>query len=203
MAASSSDGGRRPAVRAGDDKWSLLGELLQLRREALGYRYRPGFTADRGINIRMVTDIENAHRPNTFSLPALQQIARAYAVTYESVTAVLKGGADELAPEEPAAPRPAPPPDAGWLPPLPDAAIAAARPYADLISDRLLELALDGVADPSGEQVFGKGSRDARTWDAISERWPLRACVWMMAYLQSGEAAPGRQQEGNAGLTLA
>src|SRR5260370_5706138 len=94
-AVAAESGGRRPAVRAGSDRWRLLGELLQLRREALGYRYRPAFTADRGINIRMVSDIENVHRPNTFSLPALQQIARAYAVTYDSVTAVLRGDAED------------------------------------------------------------------------------------------------------------
>jgi len=197
-------GGRRPAIRAGKERWSLLGKLLQDRRADLGYRYRTVFAPERGINVRIVTDIENSYRPNTFLTPTLREIAQAYQVTYDSLIAVLAETADELTPEEPPAPpRAAPPADAGWLPPLPDAAIAAARPYADRIQDRLLELALDGVADPDGGQVFGKGTPDARTWDAIAERWPLRQRVWMMADLHRREQGPGRRQEGNAGLTPA
>ncbi len=122
-------------------------------------------------------------------MSSVQDLARAYSVTYESLAAVLKGKAGELVPAEP--PRAAPAADAGWLPPLPDAAIAAARPYADLIWERLHELAGQGVAGPDGAELFGAGTPDAGTWDAITQRWPLRACVWMMADLHRREAAPG------------
>ncbi len=68
---------RRPAIRAPEAAWRRLGELLQLRRAELGYQRRPGFTRDRDINIRLVTDIENAYRPNTFLTPTLRQVAPA------------------------------------------------------------------------------------------------------------------------------
>jgi hypothetical protein len=98
---------RRPVVRAPDSAWKRLGELLQLRRAELGYRRRPAFTKDRDINIRLVTDIENAYRPNTFLTPTLGEIAQAYRVTYESLAAMLRGEADVLSAAEPA-PLPAP-----------------------------------------------------------------------------------------------
>jgi hypothetical protein len=98
---------RRPVVRAPDSAWKRLGELLQLRRAELGYRRRPAFTKDRDINIRLVTDIENAYRPNTFLTPTLGEIAQAYQVTYESLAAMLRGEADVLSAAEPA-PLPAP-----------------------------------------------------------------------------------------------
>jgi hypothetical protein len=119
-------------IQAGEEAWRRLGELLQRRRSDLGYRRRPAFTRDHGINIRLVTDIENVYRPNTFLTPTLQQIARAYAVTYDSMVAVLRGEADELAPAEPTPSVPAAPADAGLSPPMTDAARVPdpARPYA-------------------------------------------------------------------------
>jgi len=192
-------GGRRPAVRAEPDRWVRLGELLQLRREALGYRYRPGFTAERGINIRMVTDIENAHRPNTFSLPALQQIARAYAVTYDSVTAVLRGEAGGLVPAE--SPAPGGTAAESGLPGLPlalDAArLAAAWPFASRIIERLL--AARGVTAPSGAVLFDD-PEDAGTWDALCRRWSVLDSAWMIADLHARDARPpgGLRQDGTA-----
>ncbi len=202
-AVAAESGNSRSVIRPEESARELAAELLGRRRSDLGYggRRRKAFARDRGINDRLLTDIENPQQGRNYLISSVQDIARVYEVTYESLVAVLRGKADELAPAAP--PRPAPPSGAGWLPPLPGAAIAAARPYADLISDRLLELALDGVAAPSGAQVFGPGSRDAGTWDAISERWPLRACVWLMADLQARESGAAREAEGNAGLTLA
>lgn len=95
---------RRPVVRAPESAWKRLGELLQLRRAELGYRRRPAFTKDHDINIRLVTDIENAYRPNTFLTPTLGEIAQAYQVTYESLAAMLRGEADVLSAAEPAPP---------------------------------------------------------------------------------------------------
>ena len=85
---------RRPVVRAPEAAWQRLGELLQLRRAELGYRRSPAFTREHGINIRLVTDIENAYRPNTFLTPTLREISQAYEVTYDSLTAVLAGKED-------------------------------------------------------------------------------------------------------------
>ena len=95
---------RRPVVRAPEAAWQRLGSLLQLRRAELGYRRRPAFTREHHINIRLVTDIENAYRPNTFLTPTLRDIAQAYQVTYDSLIAVLAGKQDALAPAPPARP---------------------------------------------------------------------------------------------------
>ena len=188
---------RRPVVRAPEAAWQRLGALLQLRRAELGYRRRPAFTRDRGINIRLVTDIENAYRPNTFLTPTLRDIAQAYRVTYDSLTAVLAGTADDLAPAAPAAP-PAADPGAGWLPPMTDPArIAATHPYTARIYRRLLNLAAQGITDPDGEKVFGPGP-DAKTWDGTAGRWDLDERVWMIADMQRRDGARngGRSETG-------
>lgn len=179
---------RRPVVRAPETAWQRLGELLQLRRAELGYKRRPGFTRDRDINIRLVTDIENAYRPNTFLTPTLREIAQAYAVTYDSVTAVLAGTAEKLEPAAPAA-------TVTQLPPMTDAArIASARPYADAINRRLRELAAGGFTDPGGAQVFPASPADARTWDGIGARLDIDDRVWFIADLQ--RRADGRDGSG-------
>jgi hypothetical protein len=189
---------RRPVVRAPDDAWQRLGELLQLRRAELGYKRRPAFTKERGINIRLVTDIENAYRPNTFLTPTLREIAQAYQVTYESVIAVLGRAADELAPA--AADRLADDPD-GWRPPIADKARRDAdAPYAMEIMERLLALADSGVIDPAGAQVFPDAPGDAKAWDGIGTRLPVRDRVWFIADLRRWEAGnAGNSGTGTAG----
>ena len=166
---------RRPVVRAPEDAWQRLGELLQLRRAELGYKRRPAFTREHGINIRLVTDIENAYRPNTFLTPTLREIAQAYQVTYESLIAVLGKKADELAP--------AAPPDEGTPPMGPEQA-AADRPWFDEINERRVALAAGGITNPSGEQMFGEGTRDAEVWDGIGDRWSVGDRVWFIARLR-------------------
>jgi hypothetical protein len=182
---------RRPVIRGPETAWRRLGELLQLRRAELGYKRRPAFTRDRDINIRLVTDIENAYRPNTFLNPTLREVAQAYDVTYDSLTAVLAGTADALDPAAPGAP-------VTRLPPMTDAArIASARPYADAINRRLRELALRGVADPRGAQVFPASPDDAGTWDGIGARLDIDDRVWFIADLQ--RRADGRDSRSGSG----
>jgi hypothetical protein len=189
---------RRPVVRAPDDAWQRLGELLQLRRAELGYKRRPAFTKERGINIRLVTDIENAYRPNTFLTPTLREIAQAYQVTYDSLIAVLGRAADELAPA--AADRLADGPD-GWRPPIADKARRDAdAPYAMEIMERLLALADSGTIDPTGAQVFPDAPGDAKAWDGIGTRLPVRDRVWFIADLRRWEAGnAGNSGTGTAG----
>lgn len=83
-----------------------------------------------------------------------------------------------------------PPPPEGFL----EAAdIAAARPYADRINARLRELALDGIARPSGGDIFGSGTRSARTWDVWSDEIEAGQLIWLVAAFQEREArAQGR-----------
>lgn len=203
---------RRPVVRAPDDAWQRLGGLLQLRRAELGYRRRPAFTREHGINIRLVTDIENAYRPNTFLTPTLREIAQAYQVTYESLIAVLNKKADELVPAAPAVPGEPP----GWTPPAGGAAYSAdVRRRTDRIWERLRQLALRGIADPDGTQVFlraagdppgyaGIGSpADARDWDGAGSRLDLPDRVWLIADLQRGDAARAAGSRSGASGALA
>jgi hypothetical protein len=191
---------RRPAVRGSEAAWRRLGELLQLRRAELGYKRRPGFTRDRDINIRLVTDIENAYRPNTFLTPTLREIAQAYAVTYDSLAAVLAGTASTLEPAAPAAP-------VTRLPPMTGAArIASDRDYYKKINERRVDLAARGITDPSGTEMFlrtdgdprdyrGIGSADdVKAWDGIGARLDIDDRVWFIADLQ--RRADGRDGQG-------
>ena len=182
---------RRPVIRGPEDAWKRLGELLQLRRAELGYRRRPAFTREHGINIRLVTDIENAYRPNTFLTPTLREIAQAYQVTYESLIAVLNKAADELIPASP------PAPDAG--PPMDPARAAFDRPWFDEINERRVALAARGITDPSGEQMFPDDPGDAKAWDGIGARLPVRDRVWFIADLR--RRADGRFPNSGTGVT--
>lgn len=190
---------RRPVVRAPDAAWQRLGELLQLRRAALGYARRPAFTREHGINIRLVTDIENAYRPNTFLTPTLREIAQAYQVSYDSMIAVLLGHDDELITVTPDYLAVA---GDGWQPPIADKARRDAdAPYAMEIMDRLLDLAGDGITSPSGAQVFGEGTDDAKAWDGIGDRLDIRDRVWFIADLR--RRARGRTPNSGTGTTSA
>jgi len=182
---------RRPVVRAPEDAWRRLGELLQLRRAELGYKRRPAFTREHGINIRLVTDIENAYRPNTFLTPTLREIARAYEVTYDSLIAVLGKRADELTP----ATRPAP---AGEdTPPMSPERADAARRWYDPINKRRFDLLrVRGIIDPTGEQMFPGDPESARAWDSIGPfRMSVEDKVWALAELQRWAAT----RDGNSG----
>jgi hypothetical protein len=185
---------RRPVVRAPEDAWQRLGELLQLRRAELGYKRRPAFTREHGINIRLVTDIENAYRPNTFLTPTLREIAQAYEVTYDSLIAVLGKKADELVPASPAVP-----PDEN-TPPMPPERAAATRPWFDEINERRVALAAQGVTNPSGAQMFGAGTRDAEAWDEHGY-WSVGQRVWFIAEVRLQLA--GRAPNSDTGATSA
>jgi hypothetical protein len=187
---------RRPVVRAPDDRWRLLGELLQLRRAQLGYKRRPAFTREHGINIRLVTDIENAYRPNTFLTPTLHEIARAYQVTYESVIAVLNEEAGRLAPAG-AAGRPDP------SSPFADPARTDLnRPWFDPLNERRVRLAARGILDPGGGQMFPDAPDDAKAWDDIADSIPVGDKVWIIADLRrrAGTGAAGSEANSHGAL---
>lgn len=194
---------RRSAITAPYERWVLLGKLLETRRRVLGHTWRTTFEAASGVNKRLAADIEKAakDRVDHFMPGTLELIAHGYEVTHESVLAVLRGERDDLVPAAPAAPAvPGEPP--GWTPPIGGAAYSAdVRHRTDRIWERLRQLALRGVADPDGTQVFlraagdprgyaGIGSpADARDWDGAGSRLDLPDRVWLIADLQRGDAA--------------
>jgi hypothetical protein len=177
---------RRPVVRAPEAAWKRLGELLQLRRGELGYRRRPAFTRDRGINIRLVTDIENAYRPNTFLTPTLREIAQAYQVTYDSLIAVLLQHDDELIPA-----LQSPLSRLGDAPIADKAAREADAPYAMEIMEQILDYTSRGIRNPTGTQLFPGSPEDAQIWDGIGSRLDIRDRVWLIADLRRRAAVRG------------
>ncbi len=196
------------------ERWAQLGRALQeWREDVLGYQVRGRFAEDRYINLRLVQDLEKNYRPGTYTKWALQDAAQAYQVPYGrqvpgSVLAFLYGEADTLARASAVSARKSAVrrdrlmdgPD-GWQPPVADPARRDAdAPYAAPILDRLLELADSGIADPSGAQVFGEGTDDARAWDGPGAwvRSP-RDRAWFIAEIRRWEA--GRDSLGGAGAT--
>lgn len=186
---------RRSAVTAPYGRWVLLGQLLETRRRVLGHTWRTTFERDSGVNKRLSADIEKAPRDRVdkFMPGTLQLIAHGYAVTYESVLALLRGEADDLVPAPPApAALPVPGEPPAWMAAEPDRT-GANHPYADRIRGRLDMLAAQGVTAPSGAQLFPDSPADARDWDKYGE-WEARDRVWFIADLQRRDhdrRAPG------------
>ena len=118
----------QPVTGADPARIRQLGALLKQRRADLGYRRIPAFIRDRGINIRMVGDIEHGRR-DTFTSPSLKDAARAYEVTYDSMMAVVWSDAGELVPAGPRALPPVPPDDPAGSPGWTAAHIASNRPW--------------------------------------------------------------------------
>lgn len=190
---------------ATNERWALLGNLLRARRIELGYIWRTDFAEAKDLktsrgnrNVRMINAIENNERAGTYQPGRLEQFARAYEVTPESVYAVLEGTADELAPAVPAA-RAVPGEPPGWTPPVDLARQSSDRPYADRIWERLRQLAGRGVMDPDGAQVFPGSPADAKTWDGTTARGlDLPNRVWLLADLQRSDGDRAQQAGANS-----
>jgi hypothetical protein len=169
----------QPMLGAEPARLRLLGELLRLRRAAIGYRHVPAFTGDRGINTRMVGDIEHGRR-DTYTFPTLEDAAAAYEVTYASMMAVVWSDAGELVPA-PSGPSAGPPPDEGTPPMTPERA-AAVRPWFDEINEQRFVLARRGITNPTGAQMFPAAPGDAKAWDD-HDHWSVADRVWFIAEL--------------------
>jgi hypothetical protein len=173
------------------ERWAQLGKALQeWREDVLGYKARSRFAAERlpptpdgNVNVRLIQDLEKNYRPGTYTKWALEDAEKAYEVTHESVLAFLRGEADALA-RASAAPAGSPAViEVPALPPAPfddPAREEADRPYAMAIWERFLELPRS-VTEPTGAQMFGEGTDDARTWDGIGTRLDLGPRVWLIA----------------------
>lgn len=195
----------------GDEKaYARLGAQMRARRHLLDPRFgnRRLFVRERLVPLglkdsaayKLAYDLEQGTLQGRggFSAGNMLALAQAYQVTPDSVIAVLDGG--DLEPLT-AAPgrhaRPEPPADRPWLPPLDAGTLDQARPFADAIWQRLRELALQGVADPSGAQLFPGNDADIATWDQRAGVMSVEERVWLIAALRAREAtAHGRTGTG-------
>lgn len=86
----------------------------------------------------------------------------------------------------------------GWLPPLGAETIERARPHADAIWQRLRELALQGIAEPAGGQLFPADPVDAQTWDLRADVLTTEERVWLVAALRARHGATAAEEERSA-----
>ncbi len=88
----------KPLRGASEQDRTRLGVLLQRRRSELGYATNglQPFAREHGISWRGIYDIEKARRDG-FMVSKLDEYARAYEVTYDSLVAVGRGEAAGLA----------------------------------------------------------------------------------------------------------
>ena len=201
--------------------WTRLGELLIQRRVQLDPRYRNRrlFAIERGLDSRLVADIERARRQNFEGVTLAAAIEAAYRLEPGSIGRTLHGGElEQAAPAVRALPaasppevrprrRPAAPP--GFVT---DEIKEQARPYADEIWERLWMLAGNRAPDPTGDgqppdpggaALFGEGTHDQFAWDSAAPYRPL-AKTWFLAVLRSRREAAGDQEQGTgAGLARA
>jgi len=191
----------QPMLGAPPGRLRLLGNLLRLRRAAIGYRHVPAFTRDRPINTRMVGDIEHGRR-DTYTHPTLKDdVAPAYEVTYESMLAVVWSDAGELVPAGEVPGEPAPPAAAPPDPSSPFADQARTdlnRPWFDPLNERRVRLAARGITDPDGGQMFPDAPGDAEAWDGIAESITVGDKVWILADLRRRAAARAAGAEANS-----
>jgi hypothetical protein len=183
------------AKRWTPEQRKLLGALLTERREELDPRYyvREVFAPERGINLRTAADLENGRPRNFTPLTLRDVVAPAYAVTYESLLDAADGG-DLLAlpgspPHRPPRnvrplrrPEPGTPATPASLPGfVTEEMRVRSAPGAVAIALELRKLALRGVAEPAGSDLFGPGE-DADLWDRAARKgMPLDERVWLLA----------------------
>ncbi len=160
--------------------WGRLGDALIQRRLDLDlhrYRSRRAFCDDRQIDYRVIFDIENAKRSN-FGRATLLDIARAYAITPESMERKLHGhGELEPVPEPPARPLYAVPPLESSAPPE---AVTLPADMAVMAQDMALRSILPGIytrargilaRNPraTGRDIFPGETEAPKIWDGLRQ----------------------------------
>jgi hypothetical protein len=147
-----------------------LAAALRERRATLDPRYgkRSVFVRERceplGLNSKYIYDLEaqggSGYGRQGFGPDRMPAVAAAYAVTLDSITAVLDG-AGALTAAPPAA-------DPGVQLPVAPHLEAPAREHLREIAGRLEVLRAAGITGPSGRQVFPAGGPDAADWDTFT-----------------------------------
>ena len=205
-----------------DDLLTPEGDLIRRARERaipkLSIRAaaaRIGISPEHWGNIeRGYKSVSSAEPPRRLAPASAALIAKMAQVTGVRPADLTAAGREDAARElEEAQRRPAPPvlaavptvgPDVPAAPPgfLTREMEEAALPFVIPIWRRLYALALRGVTDPSGAQVFGDSSPDAGVWDrAASGGWEPWHRAWLVGALRAD--VPGRARESGTGLLAA
>lgn len=163
-----------------------LAQVMEDRRGELGLRWQDVAAAG-GISVRAV-QLARDPAAGEPGLRTLEGIDRGLRWEPGSARAFLRSGRDPV--PAGAGPPPGPASRAGG-----DAAEIAGRIMADLA--RL------GTEDPSGAQMFGEGTREAGSWDALKlAGHPVHERILIIARL-ARDASPGREEMPGAGLRRA
>jgi hypothetical protein len=191
----------------GDEKaYARLGAQMRARRHLLDPRFgnRRLFVRERLVSLglketaayKLAYDLEQGTLQGRggFSAGNMLVLAQAYGTTADSVIRVLGGGELGPLPESGRHARQRTPetPGGQWLPPLDSGTIDQARPHADAIWMRLRELALQGIANPSGGEVLPGDYADASDWDRRAGTFSVEERIWLTATLRAREEARDR-----------
>jgi transcriptional regulator with XRE-family HTH domain len=183
--------------KSGTPELARLGRLLAARRRDLdpAFYYRADFARARGINLRMLQDVENDTRED-FPPATLEKLAEAYGVTFASLLAVSRDMAAGL--------EPAPPPQIERGNDIFPGIHPALRPAADAefaAIEPLVQAAQ--AAHPEevilGEWVFGGDPDAAARWDHYTSLgWSLWQRITAIAVARALD--PARQAGPGNGL---
>lgn len=180
-----------------DSAWERLGTALQQRRTLLNprWRNRRAFSADTGLNYRLIFDAEENRRSN-FTTVTITALEVAYQLKPGSIAKFLDGG--ELTPADAPAPvaRLAPVPDPAWQAEEPPPGVREhAREFGDPLLERLYDLALQGNRDPQGADMFPDDPWWADRWDSLRKEgfWSPKEIAWLIAEVLARRAEQGKQ----------
>lgn len=166
--------------------WERLGDALIQRRIDLHYRNRRAFCDTRQIDYRLTFDIEK-HRRTNFAKPTMLDIARAYAVTPESIDRLLHGQGDlEPLPEAPPAAR-TPEPAADRTDSTVPSQVGSA--ISDVVVQVNRARMRHGTA--TAEQIF-PDPLEVRAWNLA---WPEPDRIEYIAWLRVKRADPQAGEE--------
>jgi hypothetical protein len=144
-----------------DDAWAHAGELLVQRRIEIDPRYRNRrlFAEERGLNWRLLHDIERAKRRN-FEPETITAVEVAYRLVRGSLGRTLAGGDLEPLPDDGAPAAEAPPPR------LPHLYREEIKAHYFIVKQELAEAEAFYGDHPTGEQAFPGNHFEAEAWDS-------------------------------------
>jgi hypothetical protein len=175
-----------------------LGELLIRRRLDLDgrYRNRQVFADERGVEYRIVSDIERARRAN-FHAVTIAEIERAYELPPGAIGRFLDGGELEMLPARPMTAGQSPP-ARRRLPVLDDGDEEGLQAYLQGVRDDLARATARYGIGFTGAQAF-TDPLEARWWDGLPSMTPAER-ERLIALTRRMTAEAGRSPSRNAML---